>query len=236
MLAGDSRDIRDDRPAVLEHRLAILPADLDGSILPPAGCAESVARRRQRGERGRSIASTSTSRRPRTRPSRWPPRMSAGSLHRALHADTRTASRSRARPTASTASRDRRMFRLAYRRFGDGHEGAGRQRDRLPPAASPASAGSRSTTLTAGHADVRPAEHLPARHDLALDGQRGDGPGRQPGPRLQRLERGDRARRSVMPDGSRATRSTRWPRVRPPSSPAPAARPAPATAGATTAT
>ncbi len=34
-------------------------------------------------------------------------------------------------------------------------------------------------------------KHLPAGHDLALDGQRGDGPAGQSGPRLQRLERVD---------------------------------------------
>jgi hypothetical protein len=98
-------------------------------------------------------------------------------------------------PQAGTTSRldaigDRGMFRLAYRRFGRRHEAlvgnqtvsSGRRRR--------AFAGTRSTTPP----PVRrrsSAEHLPARHDVALDGQRCDGSERQPGDRVQRLERVD---------------------------------------------
>ena len=80
------------------------------------------------------------------------------------------------------------MFRLAYRNFGDGHEAlvgnytvsVGRRRGH--PLVRAAQRHRRA-------GDVRPGEHLPARHDLALDGQRRMDTQRQYGARLQRVER-----------------------------------------------
>ena len=81
---------------------------------------------------------------------------------------------------------DRLMFRLAYRNFGDHESVVGntpsRRRRRRHPLVRTARRDQRAR-------DGLPGEHLPARHDLALDGQRGDGQERQHGPRLQRLER-----------------------------------------------
>ena len=88
--------------------------------------------------------------------------------------------------------------------------------------------------LRAGHR--LPAEHLPARLDLALDGQRGHGPHGRPRARLQRVELGDRPAASLRGAARERSRSTSSRRARRRCSPAPAARPAPATAGATTAT
>ena len=128
------------------------------------------------------------------------------------------------------------MFRLAYRRFGDGHESLVgnltvelRRRRRV-------SAGSRSRNATSGPPRVRPAEHLPARHDLALDGQRRDGYARQHRARLQRLERehpsADPLRRPARWRPGQHACAGRGDAVRGHR----AARPARATAGATTAT
>ena len=190
----------------------ILPGDLDGSIVPPAGAPEPVARRQQHG----NVAAVSLPRRLRD----------AGELD--LHAAPPACRRQRSprsAPERATASRrlgsadgldglgDRGMFRLAYRRFGDGHEALvgnkyrllGRRR-RHPLV--------RDQQRDLRHADVRPAEHLPARHDLALDGQRGHGPGRRPGARLQRLERRDQPADPLCRPAGRRPARTRSPRVR----------------------
>ena len=89
---------------------------------------------------------------------------------------------------------------------------------------------------TIGLTELRPAEHLPARQHVALDGKRCDGRARRPRRRLQRVVAPASTRRSATRGGWPAIRRTRWRRARRRSSPAPAARPTPSAAGATTPT
>ena len=164
-----------------------------------------------------STASTSTSAPRPTRPSRWPAARRRAAFTLALPDDARLRAAA-GTATGSTRIGDRPMFRAAYRNFADGHEAlvgnvtvcvvnggvAGRVR------------WCEISNVTSGTPALRPAEHLPARHDLALDGQRGDGPAGQPGPRLQRLSSRRHAAASAMPGGSRPIRPTPWPRAKRP--------------------
>ena len=111
---------------------------------------------------------------------------------------------------------------------------ARRQLTSVSSAGWPGSAGSRSAT-SLGTADLCPAEHLPARHDLALDGQRGDGPERRSrlGFSASSATINPQIRYAGRLAGDPSTRSRR---VKPRCSPEPAARAAPRTAGVTTAT
>ena len=213
----------------------ILPADLDGSILPPAGAPELV-RRASPAPAAYNIYhfhvdfatpanSTFTI---------FASPAAAGFTqlcpsHPRLRAPARTA-------TALDAIGDRLMFRLAYRNFAT----ATRRWSATTPSARGGVAGIRWFELrnvTAGPVTRVPGEHLPARHHLALDGQRGawtrsgnmavgfsaSSSTHHPAAALRRAA-GDRSAQHAGPGRSRR------------SSPAPAARPAPATAGATTAT
>ena len=156
-------------------------------------------------------------------------------VHRALPDDAQLRAAARARRARSTASATAACSALAYRRFADGTKRSSAT-TRSRRAASPASAGTRSTTRRRARPSFVAAEHLPARHDLALDGQRGDGRAAATSPSASAPRAPASTRRSATRGGWPAIRRTRWRRARRRSSPAPAARPAPAAAGATTAT
>ncbi len=148
---------------------------------------------------------------------------------------SRRTCRSSAPPALLDNLADRPMFRLAYRRFADGHEALVGNLT----VSSGGVAGVRwweINNATSGTPSLRPAGHLPARHDLALDGQRRHGLRGQPRRRLQRLERqhqpADPLRRTAGGRPGEHAGAGRGHALRR----APAARSAPAAAGATTAT
>ena len=165
-----------------------LPADLDGSVPPPAGAPATFVG--------------------------WPNSGVYKIYH--FHADLLTPANTtftlfashrqrRALPNSVPGNRncvpqlgsttrldaigDRFMHRLAYRNFGTHESVVGelyRQRQRR----------GRDSLGRVAQRDRRArdglsGEHVSTRYDLALDGQRGDGPGGKHGPRLQRFECND---------------------------------------------
>ena len=165
--------------------------------------AESVARRPTARGRGRCIASTSTSRRPRTRPSRSSPTLSPAAFTQLCTGNAQLRAAARLGRRRSTRIGDRSMFRLAYRNFGDGHEALVGNHT----VSSGGVAGIRWFELrnvTAGpptfvqESTYQPDTTWRWMGSAAMDAQR------QPRARLQRLERHDQSRRSATPDVSPA--------------------------------
>ena len=170
-----------------------LPSDLDGSILPPAGAPASFVEFPGGGayrvfhfhvDFATPANSTFTL---------FASPAAAGFT--ALCATTRSCV-----PQPGTTNKldgigDRLMFRLAYRNFGDHEAIVGNY-----TVSSGGVAG--DTLVRAAQRDRRtghglPAEHLSAGHDLALDGQRGDGPTGKSGHWFQRFQCIDSTRRFV---------------------------------------
>ena len=167
---------------------AYLPADLDGSTLPPAGAPETFVE--------------------------WPNAGAYRIYH--FHVDFATPANSTFTPFASPAAAGFTQLCPATRACVPEPNGVEPRRDRRPPDVPrrlpqlrrPRVArdelhrqlrqcrGNSLARASQRHrraGDRLPAEHLPARLDLALDGQRGDGRRGRPRARLQRVERGDRA-------------------------------------------
>jgi hypothetical protein len=159
-----------------------LPADLDGSTLPPAGAPNTfvewpsgspLAHKVWHFHADFATPANSTFTLFTTVPA-------AGFTQ--LCATTRSCVPQLGTTSGLDAIADRLMFRLAYRNFGD-HESLVGNYTSAP------GSGVRWFELrnVTNAGDDVPREHIPTGQHLALDGQRGDGRQREPGDRLQRL-------------------------------------------------